>query len=187
LATLIGKYFNENFQYKMSSEYVTCYYADMVRFICKTGCCVELSVLMAVAMKREVCWNVTPCSLERADFFGWTYCLHLQGCRINQARNQQKQVAAWAWLTVQLQRWRLYVALKHLGLYKLHRTTLQKTVLLTDRVCFCIFYIAMNEITSERFGIMKVSQYYDYVMDHLWHFIYGWIVFNMIVTGNACD
>jgi hypothetical protein len=68
LATLIGKYFKENSQYKISSGYVTHQYADIVRFICKTGCCVECSVLTAVAMKHVVCWNVTPCSSERWYF-----------------------------------------------------------------------------------------------------------------------
>jgi hypothetical protein len=33
-------------------------------------------------------WDITPCSpLKASWYFGVTYCLHLQGCRINWARN----------------------------------------------------------------------------------------------------
>jgi hypothetical protein len=73
-------------------------------------------------------------------FFWWIYCLHLQGCRVNQSRNQQKQVVTWAWLTLQLQRYRCYVPLKHLGFYKLHRTTIQKTTHYRQCVFLYILY-----------------------------------------------
>jgi hypothetical protein len=40
-----------------------------------------------------VFWVVTLCSSERAQYFGGTYGVHLQGWTVSQARNQQKQAA----------------------------------------------------------------------------------------------
>jgi hypothetical protein len=45
-------------------------------------------------MKVMVYWVVMLCSLDTARRFGGTYYFHLQGQRIRQARNQQKQVAS---------------------------------------------------------------------------------------------
>jgi hypothetical protein len=42
-------------------------------------------------LRSDILWNVTPCSPIVVDrrFVG-TYCLHLQGRRVSQARNQQE-------------------------------------------------------------------------------------------------
>jgi hypothetical protein len=45
--------------------------------------------LMAVTMKGTVFWLVMPCNSERAQRFGGTYRLHLQGRRVSQALNLQ--------------------------------------------------------------------------------------------------
>jgi hypothetical protein len=40
-------------------------------------------------MKRSVFWSVRPCSLLKVNRrFGGACCIHLQGRRINRARNQ---------------------------------------------------------------------------------------------------
>jgi hypothetical protein len=45
-----------------------------------------------IDVKNMVVWVVTSCSSERAQCFGGTYCLHLQERKVNQLRNQQKQL-----------------------------------------------------------------------------------------------
>jgi hypothetical protein len=51
--------------------------------------CDHLEVLKAVIMKSTVFWDVTLCSwAEIEQRFGGTTCLHLQGGKVNQARNQ---------------------------------------------------------------------------------------------------
>jgi hypothetical protein len=43
-------------------------------------------------MRRYIFWDITPCSPMKLNRrFGGTYCLHLQGGRIIQARNGIKQ------------------------------------------------------------------------------------------------
>jgi hypothetical protein len=51
---------------------------------------------MAVTMKSSLFGVVTPCSLERVGHFRGIYCLHLQGQRESQARNQ-KLVTCFCW------------------------------------------------------------------------------------------
>jgi hypothetical protein len=51
-------------------------------------------VLAVVTMKSMVSWVVMTCRSDEAQHFGVTYCLCLQGLRVSQARNQQKQVAS---------------------------------------------------------------------------------------------
>jgi hypothetical protein len=44
-------------------------------------------------MKSTIVWDVTPCSPLKANRrFGGTYSLHLQGRRINRARNQRESM-----------------------------------------------------------------------------------------------
>jgi hypothetical protein len=46
-------------------------------------------VLTAVVMKNSIFWDITPCSpLEVNRSLGVTHSLHLQGCRVGQARNK---------------------------------------------------------------------------------------------------
>jgi hypothetical protein len=54
----------------------------------------EFRVLPAVIVKSTVFWHVTLCSLEKAQWFGGTYHLPLEGQRISQVRNEQKQTAS---------------------------------------------------------------------------------------------
>jgi hypothetical protein len=50
---------------------------------------VGFEVLAAVVMKSTIFWHITSCSpLSVNRRFGGTYHLHLQGVRINRARNQ---------------------------------------------------------------------------------------------------
>jgi hypothetical protein len=41
------------------------------------------------ALKNAVFWDVMPCSVVEV-FLGTVYCLHLQGQRVSQARNQEE-------------------------------------------------------------------------------------------------
>jgi hypothetical protein len=45
-------------------------------------------------MKSKVFKFVTPCSLEKAQSFGETFRVHLQGRRVSQVGNQQDQAAS---------------------------------------------------------------------------------------------
>jgi hypothetical protein len=47
--------------------------------------------LRSVVMKISIFWDITPCSLVKVNrHFGGTYCLHLQGRRISQTKNQHQ-------------------------------------------------------------------------------------------------
>jgi hypothetical protein len=48
-------------------------------------------ILATVAMTSTVLWIMTPCSFETARRFRGIYPLSLQGRRVSQTRNQQKQ------------------------------------------------------------------------------------------------
>jgi hypothetical protein len=42
-------------------------------------------------LKSTIFWDIMPCSLLKVNWhFGGTYCLHLRGRRISQARNQRE-------------------------------------------------------------------------------------------------
>jgi hypothetical protein len=50
---------------------------------------VAVEILTAVDMKNSVFWDVLPCSPVKVNqCFGGIYCLHLQGLRVSQPRNQ---------------------------------------------------------------------------------------------------
>jgi hypothetical protein len=52
---------------------------------------VGLKVLRAMVMKIYAFWDIIACSPSKiSQHFGGTCCLHLQGQRISQARNQQE-------------------------------------------------------------------------------------------------
>jgi hypothetical protein len=52
---------------------------------------VGFEVLIAVVMNSTIFWDITPCSPSRARRrYGGTYRLHLQGGRINRARNKRE-------------------------------------------------------------------------------------------------
>jgi hypothetical protein len=85
-------------------------------------------VLTVVAMKSNIIWNVTPCSLIEIHWcFRRTCCLQFHSRRVSQANNHisKKQVESTAiaicfllvWLFASLipwpWRWRQYVPLKH--------------------------------------------------------------------------
>jgi hypothetical protein len=55
---------------------------------------VEFEILTAVTMKSTVFWVVTSCSSIELDLRG-TCRLHLQGRRVNPARNYRKQTASY--------------------------------------------------------------------------------------------
>jgi hypothetical protein len=53
----------------------------------------RFEVLTAVFMKNAIFWDITPCiPLKINRRFGGTYRLHLQGPRINRARNQKSEL-----------------------------------------------------------------------------------------------
>jgi hypothetical protein len=53
--------------------------------------CVEFEVVTAVVIEKSVFWDIKLCGpLKVSHCFGGTCCLHLQGRRINQARNQHE-------------------------------------------------------------------------------------------------
>jgi hypothetical protein len=49
----------------------------------------HIHIKQQVKLKISTFWDITPCSLLKVKWcFGGTCCLHLQGRRISQARNQ---------------------------------------------------------------------------------------------------
>lgn len=71
-----------------------------------------------VNMVGTVAWVVALHSLEKGwQFGGRTYCLHLQGWIVSQARNQQKLATRWP--TLQHWSWRQHVPSKCQALYEL--------------------------------------------------------------------
>jgi hypothetical protein len=76
--------------------------------------CVGFEVLTAVFMKSSTFWDVTPCSLLKVNWcFGRICCLHLQGRKISEAKNQQSLLPASCWFLARLilrpWRWRRHV------------------------------------------------------------------------------
>jgi hypothetical protein len=52
---------------------------------------VGFEVLTAVTMKNNFFWDVSPCDpVEAHGRSGGTYCLRLQGLRVNQVKNKQE-------------------------------------------------------------------------------------------------
>jgi hypothetical protein len=104
-----------------------------------------------VTRKCTVSWDVTPCSLEIARRFGGTCRLHLQGRRVNEARNQQDQAASWAelcwflaWPALRPWRWRRNVPQKRRAVSELHGVTTQETVLFS--VCLCFVFLNSSHV-----------------------------------------
>jgi hypothetical protein len=87
--------------------------------------------------KSSVFWNIMLFRLMDVNpYFRGTHCLHLQGQRVSQVRNQHeagsKQNWFLTWSTLKLWRWRWYVPLKRwLTFIGLHKVTSQKKVLFT--------------------------------------------------------
>jgi hypothetical protein len=50
--------------------------------------CIGFEILTFVTVRTTVFWVVMPCRLERSRSFVEKYCLHLQGQRLFQSRNQ---------------------------------------------------------------------------------------------------
>jgi hypothetical protein len=56
--------------------------------------CVEFAILTAVTMKSGIFWDVTPCRpVGVRRHYGGTYCPHLQGRGVSQARHYQEMHA----------------------------------------------------------------------------------------------
>jgi hypothetical protein len=64
----------------------------------------RFEVLKGVTMKKTISWDIMLCSLLGVhQYFGETYCSHLQGRTVSQARSRQRQSWFLAWLTFQSQ------------------------------------------------------------------------------------
>jgi hypothetical protein len=70
-----------------------CYTASSEPFRIYMSTLVGFEVLVVVTMKSTLYWVCNTMWFETARRFGGTYGLYLQGLIVNQARNQQKQVA----------------------------------------------------------------------------------------------
>jgi hypothetical protein len=55
---------------------------------------VRFEMITTVLMKGSILWDITPCSLLKVNqCFRGTCCLHFQGQRISQVKNQCEAVA----------------------------------------------------------------------------------------------
>jgi hypothetical protein len=72
--------------------------------------------LTAATMRRKVCCVIIQCSSERGQRFTKTYCLHLQGRRVSQVRNQKMEIICFSETSDTLQSPMLYdlVEITHL-------------------------------------------------------------------------
>jgi hypothetical protein len=126
---------------------------------------VGFEVPTAVTRKSTNFWGVTPCSMVEVHQCFWgTYCLHLQGQRVSQARNQQEAdgkqssshfcslLGVFTWLSLWPWRWSQYAPPKCQWAFTgLHDVTSQKTVISVWTTC--------NLLTYPSIGVKRSASY----------------------------
>jgi hypothetical protein len=73
-------------------------------------------------------WVATPCSSKIVQHFIGTFHFHILCQKVNEARNQKKQVSCW--FTLQSWKGTKYVAPKHQEMFQLQGFTTQNNILL---------------------------------------------------------
>jgi hypothetical protein len=87
--TFLGN--RDKFYCSWNSQFVIFTKRSVMPIIWEKSVYLRFEVLTAMVMKRFVFWDITPCSpLKVNRRFGGTCRIHLQGRRINQARNQHE-------------------------------------------------------------------------------------------------
>jgi hypothetical protein len=81
-------------------------------------------------------WVVVLSSLETAQRFRRTYCLHLHSQRARQGRNWKEEEARWASFAIQSWRLRQYGPLKHWAVSKLLGITMQNGIISVIQTCY---------------------------------------------------
>jgi hypothetical protein len=80
-----------------------------------------------LSMTSTVCWVIVPCNSERSQHFQGIYWLHLEGQRVSQEREKQKEAVLLPFSCLAA-RWRYYVLPKCQTVSRLHGVTTQKNI-----------------------------------------------------------